>query len=315
MRAGAVRHRRHLVPPPGPAGDADRRAAAAARASCASRATSISCCSAAVIATILIASQWKPGIAFDIYGTKVAAPGAAARRHADGDRDRCRSLLTPNEHRESNGFTWEPIREVAILFAGIFACIIPVLAMLQAGKAGAFGWLPAPDRRQRRAQRDRLFLAHRPAVGVPRQRADLSRVLRAGRRRRTSADGPARADARRDLDGRGLHGRADLYRQRAQPHDLRDRGGARRQDAELRRLPVLGVADPAAGPVADHFRFSSRLSGGLCATPRLAPRDAALALAAFAGSATTTSTSSRAPSRAKLAPPSVVEAGSAAALR
>src|SRR5262249_19168198 len=29
-----------------------------------------------------------------------------------------------------------------ILFAGIFACIVPVLAMLQAGRAGAFGWLP-----------------------------------------------------------------------------------------------------------------------------------------------------------------------------
>ena len=43
-------------------------------------------------------------------------------------------MLTPNEHREANGFTWEPIAEVAILFAGIFACIIPVLAMLEAGK-------------------------------------------------------------------------------------------------------------------------------------------------------------------------------------
>ena len=55
-------------------------------------------------------------------------------------------VLTPNEHRESNGFTWEPIREVAILFAGIFACIVPVLAMLQAGKNGAFGWLLGADR-------------------------------------------------------------------------------------------------------------------------------------------------------------------------
>ena len=42
--------------------------------------------------------------------------------------------LTPEEHREANGFTWEPIREVAILFAGIFACIVPVLAMLSAGR-------------------------------------------------------------------------------------------------------------------------------------------------------------------------------------
>ncbi len=53
-------------------------------------------------------------------------------------------MLTPNEHRETNGFTWEPIREVAILFAGIFACIIPVLAMLQAGtRRRRSRWLPA----------------------------------------------------------------------------------------------------------------------------------------------------------------------------
>jgi len=49
--------------------------------------------------------------------------------------------LTPNEHREANGFTWEPIAEVAILFAGIFTCIIPVVLMLEAGAAGGFAWL------------------------------------------------------------------------------------------------------------------------------------------------------------------------------
>ena len=49
--------------------------------------------------------------------------------------------LTPDEHRAANEFTWEPIREVAKLFAGIFVCIIPVLAMLEAGHDGPFGWL------------------------------------------------------------------------------------------------------------------------------------------------------------------------------
>ena len=96
---------------------------------------------AGVIATILIASQWKPGVAYDIYGTKVQLKELVR----DGMLIAIAILslvLTPNEHRESNGFTWEPIREVAILFAGIFACIVPVLAMLQAGQAGAFGWLP-----------------------------------------------------------------------------------------------------------------------------------------------------------------------------
>ena len=38
---------------------------------------------------------------------------------------------------------------MAILFAGIFTCIIPVLAVLEAGKDGAFSWLlaavTAPD--------------------------------------------------------------------------------------------------------------------------------------------------------------------------
>jgi Na+/H+ antiporter NhaD/arsenite permease-like protein len=96
---------------------------------------------AGVIATILIASQWKSGVTYDIYGTKVQLQEFLR----DGTLVAIAILslvLTPNEHRESNGFTWEPIREVAILFAGIFACIVPVLAMLQAGTAGAFGWLP-----------------------------------------------------------------------------------------------------------------------------------------------------------------------------
>jgi Na+/H+ antiporter NhaD/arsenite permease-like protein len=97
---------------------------------------------AGVIATILIASQWKPGVAYDVYGTKV--PLQELLRDGALLAIAILSLmLTPNEHRDTNGFTWEPIREVAILFAGIFACIIPVLAMLQAGKAGAFGRLPA----------------------------------------------------------------------------------------------------------------------------------------------------------------------------
>lgn len=49
--------------------------------------------------------------------------------------------LTAREVREANGFTWEPMLEVAKLFAGIFVTIIPVLAMLRAGSAGAFGWV------------------------------------------------------------------------------------------------------------------------------------------------------------------------------
>ncbi len=46
-------------------------------------------------------------------------------------------LSTSRRTRTDNGYTWNPIREVAILFAAIFATIIPPLAMLRAGEQGA----------------------------------------------------------------------------------------------------------------------------------------------------------------------------------
>jgi Na+/H+ antiporter NhaD/arsenite permease-like protein len=51
--------------------------------------------------------------------------------------------LTPQAWREANGFSWGPILEVAKLFAGIFICMLPVLAILKAGKSGAFAPLVA----------------------------------------------------------------------------------------------------------------------------------------------------------------------------
>ena len=92
---------------------------------------------AAIIAAILASAAWKPGIAFDVAGTKVQLQNLA-RDLALVAIALLSLRLTPNEHREENGFTWEPIREVAILFAGIFIAIVPVLAMLNAGRAGLF---------------------------------------------------------------------------------------------------------------------------------------------------------------------------------
>ncbi len=46
---------------------------------------------------------------------------------------------TPRRVRAANGFSWEPIREVAILFAAVFLTILPALAILQAGELGALG--------------------------------------------------------------------------------------------------------------------------------------------------------------------------------
>jgi Na+/H+ antiporter NhaD/arsenite permease-like protein len=48
---------------------------------------------------------------------------------------------TSKRIRDENEYTWEPIREVAILFAGIFATIIPALAMLRAGEHGALAFV------------------------------------------------------------------------------------------------------------------------------------------------------------------------------
>ncbi|WP_376984834.1 sodium:proton antiporter [Bosea sp. R86505] len=95
-----------------------------------------------VIGAILMSASWKPGIVFDILGSKVelqnlvrdvvllALAGLSLK-------------LTPKPVRAGNEFTWGPILEVAKLFAGIFVCIIPVLAMLQAGRNGAFSGLVA----------------------------------------------------------------------------------------------------------------------------------------------------------------------------
>ena len=45
--------------------------------------------------------------------------------------------------RIENAFTWDPILEVVYLFAGIFVTILPALAILKAGSAGALAPLVA----------------------------------------------------------------------------------------------------------------------------------------------------------------------------
>jgi Na+/H+ antiporter NhaD/arsenite permease-like protein len=97
---------------------------------------------AGVVAAILASATWRPAISFNVNGTILDLQNVVR----DGALVLIALLslaLTPNEHREANDFTWEPIVEVAILFAGIFTCIIPVMAMLGAGKEGAFAWLLA----------------------------------------------------------------------------------------------------------------------------------------------------------------------------
>jgi Na+/H+ antiporter NhaD/arsenite permease-like protein len=95
---------------------------------------------ALIVAAILLSATWRPGINLEISGTGIELHNLV--------RDAALLLiallslwLTPEEHRAANGFTWEPIREVAKLFAGIFITVIPVVAMLRAGENGTFAWL------------------------------------------------------------------------------------------------------------------------------------------------------------------------------
>jgi Na+/H+ antiporter NhaD/arsenite permease-like protein len=97
---------------------------------------------ALIIAVILLSAVWKPGTGITIFGTTIETQNLA--RNMVLIVIVIASLrLTPDEHRAANGFTWEPIAEVAKLFAAIFVALIPVQAMLQAGRAGPFAFLLA----------------------------------------------------------------------------------------------------------------------------------------------------------------------------
>ncbi len=50
-------------------------------------------------------------------------------------------VVTRPEARVRNQFSWEPIREVASLFPGIFVAMLPVVLMLKAGEHGPLAWV------------------------------------------------------------------------------------------------------------------------------------------------------------------------------
>jgi Na+/H+ antiporter NhaD/arsenite permease-like protein len=95
---------------------------------------------ALIIGAILLSAIWKPGAGLTVLGTRLEAQNVARDLALIGIA--LASLwLTPREHRAENDFTWDPILEVAKLFAAIFICIVPVLAMLRAGASGPFAFL------------------------------------------------------------------------------------------------------------------------------------------------------------------------------
>jgi len=94
---------------------------------------------AGVLAAVIVSGVWEAGVV-SILGVEQHVQNLV--------RDGCLLAMlagswwtTPRRVRAENEYTWEPIREVAILFAGIFATIIPALAMLRAGEHGALAFV------------------------------------------------------------------------------------------------------------------------------------------------------------------------------
>lgn len=93
---------------------------------------------AATVGLVLMSGFWKSGVAFNVLGTQVELQNLV-RDVALVGVILLSLAITPAQARAGNDFSWGPIAEVGKLFAGIFITIIPVIAMLRAGEAGAFG--------------------------------------------------------------------------------------------------------------------------------------------------------------------------------
>ena len=94
------------------------------------------------IGAIVMSGLWKPGVGVTVLGTRIELQNGLRELVMIGV-GLASLALTKKADRMANGFAWEPLAEVAKLFAAIFVCIIPVMAMLQAGASGAFAPLVA----------------------------------------------------------------------------------------------------------------------------------------------------------------------------
>ena len=91
---------------------------------------------AAVIGAVLMSGAWKTDARIVVFDTPLRVQ--AVTRDVLLVALALASLrLTPRSVREHNAFHWEPIVEVAKLFAAIFVTIDPLIAILQAGRDGA----------------------------------------------------------------------------------------------------------------------------------------------------------------------------------
>ena len=91
----------------------------------------------AIIVLVLMSGVWKPGISYHVGGVEVPLQQIVRDGLLIGVT-LVSLAITPRAVREANQFSWGPMQEVAKLFIGIFITMLPVLAMLKAGEAGAF---------------------------------------------------------------------------------------------------------------------------------------------------------------------------------
>lgn len=89
----------------------------------------------AVDGAVLMSGLWRPGVEYNIFGATVLLQNLVRDVLLLGLAG-ASLALTPPGLRARNKFHWEPMAEVAKLFAAIFVTIVPVLAMLQAGRGG-----------------------------------------------------------------------------------------------------------------------------------------------------------------------------------
>ena len=100
---------------------------------------------AGVIGAIIFSGLWHSDInnpadiLFPFYGVGVITKGTAVQVLILLILTGLSLYITPKEVREGNEFTWEPILEVAKLFATIFLTMIIPIAMLRAGTEGPLG--------------------------------------------------------------------------------------------------------------------------------------------------------------------------------
>ncbi len=92
---------------------------------------------AGILGAVLLSGVWRPA-PIPVLGVHVS-PAGMVRDLLVLACGGLSLLATPKDLRRRNDFSWEPIREVAILFAGIFVTILPALTILRAGTEGPLG--------------------------------------------------------------------------------------------------------------------------------------------------------------------------------